>query len=118
MRKWLFAAIIAGCAAAPANATWVTGNDLLRMCESDKMADYAVCDGYITGALDMITSMESAKVVPPGFKPAVRSSVTVSQVRLIVLNYLKSHPQMLDSSASGLVFIAVRDAFGSDAQPK
>jgi hypothetical protein len=93
----------------PANAqvlanSALDGNQVLTACTSAKTHDY--CIGYVTGVVDGIFYAEGTKqhICPePG--------VLTQQVRDVVINYLKAHPEHRHAGAAGLVFNALYEKF-------
>jgi Rap1a immunity proteins len=80
--------------------TFYTGGDLLQMCTGPERIG---CSAYIAGASDAITSQRASEGKPACLLP----SVPIGQVVAVTLNYLRSHPDMLSSSAAYLVNNAI-----------
>ena len=54
MKRSLMAAVAACALASPVAAqNFYTGNDLLRLCESDRAADLGICIGYVSAVFDV-----------------------------------------------------------------
>lgn len=86
----------------PAFGTFKTGNMLLRDCSD--LTSEVMCVGYITGAADAARLME-----PPAF--CLPAGVTISQMKLVVTQYLQLHLAELHFDASSLVKAALEQAF-------
>jgi len=89
------------------------GNGLLGVCESyisetGSVAKGNVCFGYVVGVADagatfVDEDIRSSRCIP--------FNVMGSQLVRVVTKYLQEHPEELHLTASGLVAIALRDAF-------
>ena len=99
-----------------ANASFSTGNDLNGWFEScaayisgpsTDTRDFYACgrrDGYIAGAVDAYIGTGSlSKCVP--------EHLTLGQLKAVVENWLKSHPEDWHLTANSLILIAVNEAW-------
>ena len=93
----------------PAMAGHVTGNELLKFCESKDLAEWGFCSGFIWGAADghQLTSDESASFCSPEDEPS-------DQMGLVVVKYLREHPEKLNELAVILVAVALIEAWPCD----
>jgi hypothetical protein len=89
-----------------AGATEMTGNDLLRHCQASDTANWerGLCDGYIGATVDVLG-------VLPGAKICISSEADYGQLVDITIKYLKNHPETRHELASGLIAVALRQAF-------
>ena len=94
---------------------FISGNKLLELCDAPFGTNsQAWCDGYIIGVDDTLTITEavSGKAGSASHRYyCLRQDVTLGQTSLVVLNYLKAHPDKLDLIASELVIAALAEAF-------
>jgi hypothetical protein len=123
----IMALIFLGVNSAPAIASFKSGNELFANCQAPdigniRMPDYesdGICIGYIMGVADSISGREiyTAKVegAPGGIavqsRACFRESVTVGQIRDVVIKWMQNHPQLRDVSADTLVGLALSQAF-------
>jgi len=86
-----------------------TGNALLNECEKENSSFGLFCDGYIAGVADAHSAISHS------FRGMTRyctpEHVTVHQLRLVVVKWLRANPGQLDWAASSLVVQALHDAF-------
>lgn len=82
------------------------GNELYSFCE---VQDNERCMGYILGTVDTALAVETAFNQPPPF--CFGEGVRASQVRDVVVIYLRDHPANRHLGAAGLIFSAVKQAF-------
>ena len=96
---------------AQSQATFYDGNALLQKCESDSVADYTACAGYIMGIYDYNESMVFLELVTKTF--CVPDSATAGQLVKVVTKHLNENPEKLHSSMGVAieVSIALYEAF-------
>jgi hypothetical protein len=95
-------AVVLGLAiATPASASFMNGNDLMKVCSSDDRLDKGQCLGYIKGVVD----------VAPRKDTCVPAEATVGQIRDIFLKSMKENPEDRDLLASALLAVALHEAF-------
>ena len=88
---------------------FLDGLQLLNLCEGTALS-LSVCNGYIMGADDAyriaagLPQSNLAKWCSPPHG-------SITQLRLVVVKYLKNHPEKLDLVASFEVAVALREAF-------
>lgn len=105
-------------AAQPAQAEWKSGNELLKNCEDGAQntvsgaIDFGFCHGYIQGVVD--GSRISTIAGGPDNSIKLPAGVTASQMRDVVVDYLRKNPQNRHWAASDLVYIALKGAFLGD----
>ena len=91
----------------PAEAHFVTGDDLLKNCTStDKDTAYgqhSFCTGIIVGYYEMLTFLQS--------NCGDDSKKTAGQIEDVVVKYLKEHPAERSKPAASVSAIAISEAF-------
>jgi hypothetical protein len=105
-------------------AFWESGNDFVRYCSSIEKGDVAIdlteltrgmhCMGYIqglsAGVAETITfGTEKGYAVPVPF--CIPEGVEVKQSVIIVLKYIRDHPEKAHIQASTLAMAALQKAF-------
>ena len=111
-----FGAIDSGSAA---RAGVFTGNELYAICTSSDSSDRAECLGYVVGLAD---AGAYNPIVMKGYytgwganlgqaRWCLPEGVIVTQIRDVVLNYLRDKPQWRNSGAAGLAAFALEDAW-------
>jgi hypothetical protein len=86
-----------------------TGNDLLRVCQSDNLFDQGVCGGFITAVSQMAQIADQA---------CYFEGVTLEQGKDVVVRYLSSNPETRHKRAVVLTSKALIQAFPCKATPK
>ena len=87
------------------------GNSYLYNCENTKSNYYSGhCLGYLKGVLDFaLTSKVWYKTPFPSIPP---KNVSYHQLNLIVIKYMKEHPEKLDNSSSSMIISALTNVYG------
>jgi hypothetical protein len=112
-RKTIFALALAVACQSPAaarNPAIKSGNDLLEACRSDGWSN-GYCYGYILGIFRGLDFMSSATKRP---LLCGAEDATVEQSRLIVLDYLRTHPKIMSQPSEYGVVAALMDAFSCE----
>jgi Rap1a immunity proteins len=78
----------------------ITGNDLYSLCTTERALE-EICAGYLTGALDVFP--ERTFCPPKG--------TTLSQIKDVVVIFLRDHPETRHQRAPDLVAAAIKAAF-------
>jgi hypothetical protein len=102
-----------------ARAGFFTGNELYAICTSANNSDRSECLGYVVGIAD---AGAYNPIVSKGYYTGWGSSigqarwclpegVVVTQIRDVVLNYLRDKPQFRNSGAAGLAAFALETAW-------
>jgi hypothetical protein len=91
------------------NSPVQTGNDLLRVCQSDNLFDRGVCGGFITAVSQMAQIADQA---------CYFEDVTLEQGKDVVVRYLSSNPETRHKRAVVLTSKALIQAFPCKATPK
>ena len=87
-----------------ADTVAVSGNELYSRCiHGPSTPQYVACLAYVEGTVDAL-SVDKTICLP-------ESHVTTGQVKDIIVNYLRDHPQNRHNSASLLAAIALNEAF-------
>lgn len=98
----------------PANNFFDSGNDLLAACQSDRdVFLLARCDGFIEGVVRgyEVATNDNPSVLAGDNARLCASGVTKGQVKDVVLNFLRSHPEVRHESSAVLTVRAVLDAW-------
>jgi Rap1a immunity proteins len=107
LRKLLPAAAAVLASAGPGHA--YTGNDLYEYCTKHTRTYQGFCMGYTTGAGGMY-DIPAALQPPPG-PICMPAETNGQQVRDVIVNYLKAHPETRHQDARLLVAKAMHEAF-------
>lgn len=91
-----------------ANATFISGNELLQKMNSPENIEKAFALGYVTGVFDSFDEIVHCNAP---------LSVTAGQVRDIVKKYLENNPATRNKSAELLIATAINQLWPC-AQPK
>jgi Rap1a immunity proteins len=102
----LVAFCIASAAPAQAATAFRGGADLYTSCTTSRGADF--CDAYIMGAVDAMFALKNASGAG---NVCITDGVRLRQVRDIVVQYMKDHPETRRYTAASIVVVAVRKAF-------
>ena len=95
---------------AQSQAGFYDGNDLLQRCESDSVADYTACAGYIMGIVDYQDALlQWSDLDEPYF--CVPAKGKTSQLVKVVTKYLNERPEKLHLAVSNSVANALYEAF-------
>lgn len=100
---------------------WSTGNDFLRICDdtSPVVELKGACSAYVVGVIDGIRYLWSVEISD---KPSARrlmctdAGVTVGQEKLVLIQYIKTHPASAHWPTASLTFLAMVDAFPCPAE--
>ena len=102
----LLAGAIAPPFVAPASANFMDGDELMNDCSAriaDERFDPAVCVAYIMGAHDAFMFQRLIRNQPR----CTPRTLTVGQLREVVVAYLQDHPDNRGMDASALVWNAI-----------
>jgi hypothetical protein len=107
---WAFLAIVVGATAppwvSPASAYFVDGDELLNHCSittADERFDPQICVTYIMGAYDAHMFQRLVRNQPR----CTPRTLTVAQLREVVVSYLMANPDNRAMDASALVWNAI-----------
>ena len=87
----------------PAEAHFVTGDDLLKNCTSTDKDQRLFCTGVIVGYYEMLTFVQA--------NCGDDSEKTAGQIEDVVVKYLKEHPAERSKPAASVSAIAISEAF-------
>ncbi len=87
----------------------ITGNGLLKVCESTEERDFDICYGYIGGILSLIRMLEIEREIKPFF--CVPNNVLNSQTKEIIINFLRENPSLRHHLSAYSVIKALSLAF-------
>jgi hypothetical protein len=90
-----------------AAAGFVNGNDLYSWRTDANQRNADGCFGYITGAADALEWARVGTTHPPCIPEGVQST----QVRDVVVNYLRDHPEQRQLGAEMLILVAMELAW-------
>jgi hypothetical protein len=110
MRTMAAGALLALALAGEANAqigAYETGNELYTWCTT--AASEAHCLSYILGVSDTISSYQGLKLAKTIV--CAPKGVTGGQIRDVVVNYLKAHPEERHTSASSSILVALSEVW-------
>lgn len=87
----------------------LTGNDLLRFCNSHEAFETNMCTGYIEGVRDgLMFATVNLKSKPFFWVP---DKVSSDQLRDVVVKYLRDNPETRHKPAGMLTIFALKEAF-------
>jgi hypothetical protein len=91
---------------ASAEAIYVHAGDLNRLCSSESVVNKSWCEGFISGAMEIIANMPvsgDAACMPP--------MMTLQKGTAVARRWLANHPETSAGSASLAVARALAEAF-------
>jgi hypothetical protein len=100
----LWAAAVVALVPPVCHATFIDGNDLLRLATSGKAFERQFAIGYVTGAYDL------EELRDPSTSKCVGGNLTSVQLVDIVTQYLEKNPATRHYHGAGLAVSAIRDA--------
>lgn len=103
-------------AAQDAHSEYLTGNELLKRCTSNDVAEVGNCYGYITAASDVMDWLDSASYYT-GRKACVPVGVTASQLRDIITAYLRKNAADRQIAADVLAVAALAETYPCTEAP-
>lgn len=116
MNRFLLAVVPTVALTSPASADFLSGNDLYSKCTTSIMNDVQ-CMGYVEGVSDAVALETSIGGDLFGWTACIPAEATASQVRDVVVKYLKSHPELRHLGAPSLVASAIGEAFPCRQRP-
>lgn len=89
-----------------------TGNDVLNYCTADRETQqYGYCVGYVASAIDTHTTWWASWMMLRKPMICMPRGRTDGQLALIVVKYLKEHPEDLHRDGGWMVLSALMKAF-------
>ncbi|HYB10827.1 MAG TPA: Rap1a/Tai family immunity protein [Alphaproteobacteria bacterium] len=112
---FIFASLILVAGGHAHGAEFLTGKALLSLCEDKTPHGYnpGICIGYISGASDQLDGLKGSAL--PDLNYCLPSTASTGELREVVVNFLKQHPERLDQQASFLIFDALTRAYACAA---
>lgn len=95
-----------------AHANFLDGNELRDRCESARPEAVNTCLGYLTGVADAEDAAPSWKLQKSLF--CLPRGVSGNQLRAVVVDYFRAHPEEEDFNAAIVVGNAFLEAFPCD----
>lgn len=95
--------------AGQAQAAYYTGKKLMEWCQTEASIEQGMCRGYIAGVSEANHIFPDVTVAQKMW--CVPGLVALSELRLITLKYMETHPGDLHMAASALVAGALLEAF-------
>lgn len=92
----------------PVKAEFYTGNDLYKIC-GGTVETTPICSAYITGVTDAFIFASTKNV--PNSPCLPYDTVTIAQIRDIVVKYLSENPDQRHYTASSNILVALKRAF-------
>lgn len=93
-------------------ANFLDGHELRDRCESERPDSVNTCLGYLTGVADAEDASPSWKLQKSLF--CVSRGVGANQLRHVVVDYFRAHPEAEDLNAAIVVGNAFLEAFPCD----
>lgn len=128
MKYAIMVLALVGVLATPRLAAALTGNDLLKVCGSGETGKLA-CNSYVHGWRDAFSAANIIKIHAqnnwrPGEVPTQKQAshnremwvcipkgVSYSQMRKVLLKYLRDNPEKLNETSNFLTLKAIQKAF-------
>ena len=91
-----------------------TGRDFLELCSGSESWTEGYCTGYVTGAGELIDGLlleEDLKSALDGKAFCLPEGLRKGQVRDLVLDYLRAHPEIRHKQMTSITWAALIDAF-------
>ncbi len=99
----------------PAEAAYLTGNQLLKECEGEK-AQIQSCMNYVAGVIDYQV-MQQSLGTEPSVDFCLSDDASLEKVTVIVMFYLKKNPQLGSFIAAPSVTMAMHEAYPCGPPP-
>ncbi|WP_027921738.1 Rap1a/Tai family immunity protein [Pseudomonas sp. URMO17WK12:I12] len=110
---------VLGCGTAMAAGSTNDGNLLLGQCQqyiksadpesNYNRADAGMCIGYLQGVQNTFDFLNDE--IKSGTRLCIPENVTNGQMARIVVRFLEDNPRLLNGGRTGLVWLAIKDAF-------
>ncbi|MDJ0942285.1 MAG: Rap1a/Tai family immunity protein [Kiloniellales bacterium] len=91
-----------------------TGRDFLELCSGPESWTEGYCTGYVTGAGELIDGLlleEDLKSALASRAFCLPNGLRKGQVRDLVLDYLRAHPEVRDKQMTSITWAALIEAF-------
>lgn len=114
MMKYLLMMVVTylylGLYSQPAAAAYVTGDDLLKDCRSNKAQDVYACMNYVAGVIDYQVVQQSLGT-EPSVDFCLPEDLSIEKAAVSVMLYLEKSPQMGSFIAAPTVAMALQQAY-------
>lgn len=110
LRVLTIAMLIAIGAAAPARAQYFDGNTLHFRCQQERetaMVRWTDCLGYVSGVADVMSGRNAIN----GVQACIPRGTSRNQLKDVVVDWLRRHPEHRHHNAGGLVAAALAEAY-------
>ncbi len=91
-----------------------TGQDFLELCSGGESWTEGYCTGYVTGAGELIDGLLLEKDLKPaldGKAFCLPEDLRKGEVRNLVLDYLRAHPEVRDKQMTSITWAALIETF-------
>lgn len=91
-----------------------TGRDFLELCSGSESWTEGYCTGYVTGAGELIDGLlleKDLKTTLDGKAFCLPDDLRKGQVRNLVLDYLRAHPEVRDKQMTSITWAALIETF-------
>ncbi len=105
-----FVTIVGMSVIGPANATFLSGHELLSDCTSGVIFKEIRCEAYVMGIEDTIERLEAWELLSKR-KYCLPDTVPIKQLTGIFIEHANKYPENLKYSASSMVLNAFIEAF-------
>ena len=109
MKKAITAVVLMMFFGGAAVASSMDGHQLLTKCTSQKYFENGECSGVISGVIDLAGDLSRAGVTEETFCIPARGGR--GKVEVVVLQYLRDHPEQLGQTASSLVLRSLQESY-------
>jgi hypothetical protein len=94
----------------PAAAAYMTGDDLVKKCESNDGRDVYACMSYVAGVIDY-QIMQQSMGTEPSVDFCLPEDLTIEKAAVTVMLYLEKNPQQGSFIAAPAVSMALQQAY-------
>lgn len=93
--------------------SFMTAEQLLKVCESSEPFQYGSCLNYLAGTVDTLNMlMDMGAVTNDAY--CLPRDITQTQLRFVIIKHLQANPELLHHIAADQVAMALDDAFPCD----
>jgi hypothetical protein len=118
MRSAIFPIVLLWCAGASGIDAFLSGDDLLRLCESESVSERGECMGYLEAVIDsIIDNKDSLPTVTSEtdwiFNDACPPSGphSIGTIQIVWVTWARANPELLHHAAHGLLIRAFAEAW-------
>jgi hypothetical protein len=102
--------LLPGLYSPPAAAAYVTGNDLVKECESNEANKVYSCMSYVAGVIDY-QIMQQSLGTEPSVDFCLPEDLSIEKAAVTVMLYLEKYPQQDSFIAAPAVSMALQQAY-------